>query len=490
MLRNFIGPFMLTFVITLFIFVMQFLWKYIDDLVGKGLEMSIVGKLIFLASASFVPLALPLAVLLSSIMTYGDLGEHFELVAMRASGISLYRYMRPMFIGVLMIAIGAFGFSNYLLPKANLKFGSLLSDIRNQKPALNIKAGTFYNGIEGFSIRVGSKGEDNKTIHDIIIYDHTSGRGNDNVLIAESGEMLMSGDERYLILKMFNGRRYAQSKPMGDAGDKAEHMSTKFSSWEKWFDLAQFDFEQQDESFWSDHYKMMNLSQLESSMDTIRMEMHERQKDFKQNLSPYFVFIDAEPKPIKADSTTDSTAIAAVDTIKVAAAPVELSDSLHDAILAELNPQAETDKELIAYGRALSNARNIKSFAGVAERFLDFRKKTIRKHEIEWHRKITLSFACLVMFLIGAPLGSIIRKGGFGMPLFISIILFLVFHVLNMIGENVAEEGKITALQGMWLATGILFPFGMFVSYKAMMEAPLIDYHWIYNLGKKKEKTT
>ena len=487
MLRNFIGPFMLTFMITLFIFVMQFLWKYIDDLVGKGLEMSIVGKLIFLASASFVPLALPLAVLLSSIMTYGDLGEHFELVAMRASGISLYRYMRPMFLGVVFIAISAFGFSNYVLPKANLKFGSLLSDIRNQKPALNIKAGTFYNGIDGFSIRVGSKGEDNKTIHDIIIYDHTSGRGNDNVLIAESGEMLMSADERYLILKMRNGRRYAQSKPMGDTGDKFEHMSTEFAEWEKWFDLAQFDFEQRDESFWSDHYKMMNLSQLESSIDTIRMEMNDRQKDFKKNLSPYFTFIEAESTP-EVDSLADSSAVAPVDTSTEIAAPIVLNDSLRGVIEAKLAPESETDKELLVLGRALSNARNIKSFAGVAERFLDFRQKTIRKHEIEWHRKITLSFACLVMFLIGAPLGSIIRKGGFGLPLFISIILFLVFHVLNMIGENVSEEGKWSAFTGMWLATGVLFPFGLFVSYKAMMEAPLIDINWIYNIGKKKDK--
>lgn len=479
----------MTFIITLFILLMQFLWVYIDDLVGKGLELTIVAKLIFFASASFVPLALPLAVLLSSIMTYGALGEHFELVAMRASGISLYRYMRPMMIGVMLIAAGAFGFSNYLLPKANLKFGSLLSDIRNQKPALNIKAGTFYNGIDGFSIRVGSKGEDNRTIHDIIIYDHTSGRGNDNVLIAESGEMYMSGNERYLILKMRNGRRYAQSKPMGEGGggDQFEFMSTRFSEWEKWFDLAQFDFEQQDESFWSDHYKMMNLAQLQSSMDTIEMEMLDRQKDFKKNLSPYFSIIEIAPEPEVDTAQADSTAKPKIPELVEDKVEVVLTDSMKQAIAALLIPSKEVDQEMMVVGRALSNARNIKSFAGVADRFLEFRKKTIRKHEIEWHRKITLSFACLVMFLIGAPLGSIIRKGGFGMPLFISIVLFLVFHVLNMTGENIAEEGKITAFQGMWLATGVLFPFGIFVSYKAMMEAPLIDINWIYTIGKKKK---
>lgn len=464
-LRNFIGPFILTFLITLFIFLMQFLWKYIDDLIGKGLEISIIFKLIFFASASFVPLVLPLAVLLSSIMTYGNLGEHYELVAMKASGVSLLRFMRALLITSILISIGGFLFSNHVLPQANLKFGALLSDIRNQKPALNIKEGVFYNGIEGFSIRVGKKGEDGQSINDIIIYDHTSGKGNDNVLVAESGVMFMSADERYLILKMFNGRRYVENRPMGGPGEgQYEHYTTTFGEWEKWFDLSEFDFEQQDESFWSDHYKMMNLSQLSASIDSIQVDITNRQDEFERNIKPYFTF--------KQVST---------DTLNKEGVP----DSIYTLMKTALNKQVDKEQELRLLDRALGEARNVKSFAGVASRYYDYRSKSIRKHQIEYQRKFTLAFACFVMFLIGAPFGAIIRMGGFGAPLFVSVVLFVIFHVLSMIGENVAEEGTWNVYLGMWLATMVLFPGGVVLSIKAMNDSPLFTLDWFYALQRK-----
>lgn len=439
---------------------MQFLWVYIDDLIGKGLEWGIIFRLIFYASASFVPMALPLAVLLSSIMTYGGLGEHYELVAMKASGISLLRYMRPMFMAVIAITITAFLFSNYMLPLANLKFGSLLSDITNQKPALNIKEGVFYNGIDGFSIKIGSKAPDNKTIYDVIIYDHTSGRGNDNVVIADKGEMVMSEDKRYLILTMYNGKRYQEGKPTGELTGKHEETVTSFKTWEKWFDLSEFKFEEKDESMWSNHYKMMNLRQLQNSMDTINMEIQGRKQEFRNNLMPYYTFVRVDP-----------------DTLKV-----NVSDSFLTSSLDTLSVASEKEKELIVMNKALTQARNVKSFCGVAKRYIEYRDKSIRKHEIEWNRKFTLSIACLVMFLIGAPLGSIIRIGGFGWPLFLSIVLFVVFHVLNMTGENMAEEGKWTPVFGMWLPILALTPLGTLTTYTALNDSDWYRNSWLIRL--------
>lgn len=471
--RQFIGPFFVTLVITLFILLMQFLWVYIDELIGKGLEFYIIVKLLFFATARLVPLALPLAVLLSSIMTYGNLGEHYELVAMKASGVSLFRFMRALLVTVVFITIGAFIFSNHLLPSANMKFAALLNDVRHQKPALNIKEGTFYNEIEGFSIKVTEKGDDNRTIKDIIIYDHTSGKGNDNVLIAESGEMVMSDDGRYLILKMYNGKRYQDSKPMDMKGTNAspnnmyEHYSTYFETWEKWFDLSTFQFEEKEDRNWKDHYKMMNLSQLDASADTIRLEIEDRKKEFHGNIRPYFSFaqIDLDTMP-----------------------PLTVSDTLYDSLYAALQPLTEPDKEALAYNRALGAARNVKSFAGVSDRFLEYRKKTLRSHRIEWHRKFTLSFACFVMFLIGAPLGAIIRVGGFGWPLFLSVVLFVVFHVLNMIGEKTAEGGGIDPLLGMWFSSAILLPGGIYITIQAMNDAPLFSLEWLYWIKRKLTK--
>lgn len=455
---------------------MQFLWVYIDDLIGKGLEMYIVLKLMFFATARLVPMALPLAVLLSSIMTYGNLGEHYELVAMKASGISLYRFMQPLLVTVLTITVLAFVFSNSILPMANMKFANLLNDIRHQKPALNIKEGTFYSEIEGFSIKVEEKGDDNKSIYGVIIYDHTSGKGNDNVLIAESGEMAMSDDGRYLIIKMFNGRRYQESNPLGDGAkgkgetNTYEHYSTYFKEWEKWFDLSSFQFEENEERNWKDHYKMMNLTQLAASADTIRLEITDRKEEFKENIKPYYMFTEVD-----------------IDTLP----ETGLSDSAFTALLTAVTSSDEKEDELLAYNRALGAARNIKSFAGVADRYLQYRDKVLRSHRIEWHRKFTLSFACFVMFLIGAPLGAIIRIGGFGWPLFISIILFVISHVLNMAGEKTAVGGGMDPAVGMWLSSGILFPAGVYISFRAMNDAPLLSLDWFYwiknKLFKKKE---
>lgn len=450
-LGKFIGPFIVTFFITLFIIVMQFLWKYIDDLVGKGLEWHIVAELIFFASASFVPLALPLAVLLSSIMTLGDFGENYELVAAKSSGVSLLRFMAALIVAVLFISAGAFVFSNNILPQANLKFATLLYDVRHQKPALNIKEGVFYNEIEGYSIRVGKKSPDNKTIEDIIVYDHSSGKGNDNVLIAEKGEMFTTEDGRYLVLRLYDGKQYSEMKTQGvETG--IENLRTYFTKWEKFFDLTQFALQRTDEKFWKKHYEMLNVSQLQRSIDTINTEIARRKKVFAQNLSQYYSF-----RRINADSVFHANNL--------------LTDSCY--LLQPDTLPAARKAEMLK--KALATARSVKSIAGVSDRDVHYRAKSRVKHALAWHRKFTLAVACIVLFFIGAPMGAIIRIGGLGMPLVVAVLFFVVFHVLTMTGQKVAEESAITAFEGSWLATAVLLPMGIFLTYKAMRDSVIFN---------------
>lgn len=449
-LGKFIGPFIITFFITLFIIVMQFLWKYIDDLVGKGLEWHIVAELIFFASASFVPLAIPLAMLLSSIMTLGDLGENYELVAAKSSGISLLRVMASLIAAAVVISVGAFFFSNNLLPQANLKFATLLYDVRHQKPALNIKEGVFYNEIEGYSIRVGKKEPDNKTIYDILIYDHTSGKGNDNVLIAKKGEMFTTADGRYLVLRLFDGKQYSDMKTQGMESN-IENLRTYFVKWEKYFDLSQFTLQRTDEKFWRKHYEMLNVRQLQNSIDTIQAEINKKKETFAENLAQYYSF-----SGLNFDSVASATGSA-----------LSVSATLPDSI-----PKME---QLQILKKALGIARSVKSIAGVADRDINYRAKSEIKHELAWHRKFTFSVACIVLFFIGAPMGAITRIGGLGMPLVISVLFFVVFHVLTMTGQKVAEENVLSAFAGSWLATLVLLPVGIFLTYKAMHDSVIFN---------------
>lgn len=464
--KTFAGPFLLTFFIALFIIVMQFLWKYIDDMIGKGLEWHLVLELIFFASASFVPLALPLAVLLSSIMTFGNLGEHYELVALKSSGISLFRFMQPLIITVIFLSLIAFYFSNNILPIANMKFGALLHDIRHQKPTLNIQPGVFYREIQGFSIRVADKDDDDKTVHDVMIYDFTSGRGNENMLIAKKGEMYSSEDRRFLYLKLFDGVQYQEVRQKGSTYNY-EHNRTEFKEWEKVFDLSDFSMSRSDESLWKNHYQMMNISQLEQAIDTFNAEIEERKETLKNNLTTFFSFLK-----FNLDSVYKTSENVLSDSAKLYV----------DDILNSIHFQPDKKEEI---SKALNSARNTKSYVGVAARDLDYRRKNLARHNVEWHRKFTLSVACIVLFFVGAPLGALIRKGGFGMPIFMSILFFVVFHVFSMSGEKIAEEGTISAFLGMWMAIFVLLPVGIFLSYKAMNDSPLLSMEWYYKTAAK-----
>ncbi len=456
--KTFLGPFIITFFITLFVFVMQFLWKYIDDLVGKGLELPIVLELLFYASASMVPIALPLAVLLSSIMTFGNLGEHNELISMKASGISLIRIMRSLIVGVGLISIGAFLFSNYALPYANLKFGALLYDITHQKPALNIKPGVFYNGFEGISLRINKKADDNKTIEDIMIYDHSEGKGNSHVIVAESGEMYTSPDQRYLIIKLINGNQYQDIEPKNTNKKRLhsvkyyETVRISFKEWKKVFDMSGFDLSRTDEGLFKDHFQMMSLQQLKVSIDSLNDELTGGFDILQNQVEDDFYFLR---DTIYHIPITDTNIIEATSILP----------------LIGKNPEVTVIK-------ALRTARNFKNLSTVMQNGFENKKTQLIKSKIEWHRKFTLPVACIILFFIGGPLGGIIRKGGLGLPLVVAVLFFIVFHVISIIGEKFAKEAIVTAPAGMWLPSLILFPIGVLLTYRVMYDSVLFNLDW------------
>lgn len=473
-LRSFVGPFILTFIITMFIFVMQFLWLYVDNLIGFGLETTIIARLIFYFSASIVPLALPLAILLSSIMTYGNLAEFNELTTMKSSGVSLIRIMRPLTLAVIVLCFMAFLFSNYVMPVASLKFRTLIYDISKQKPTMNIKEGIFYKEIDGYVIRAESKDENNKVLNNVMIYDHTSGYGNDKLLLARRAEMLSSGKDssgepRFLVMNLFDGRQYQDMKPKGNEKKASdEYLRTNFKEFTKVFDLSQFKMKRTDEEDFKEHYKMLNLKQLDDRIDTLLRWNQDRYADLKENLKPYFIFERDEFKSF--GEIKIETANKKADRLAI------LNSETANLFLAQL-PEKEKKNTVV---RALSAARNVKNYIHTNRRQTENNFSQIIKYKIEWHKKFTLSIACLVLFFIGAPFGAIIRRGGFGLPFLFAIIFFVIMHVTSIIGEKLAEQEVLTPFVGVWLATFILTPMGIFFTIKARNDSGLFNLDWYY----------
>ena len=445
-LRAFAGPLVITFPISIFVLLMIFLWKYVDDLVGKGLDWIIVTKLLSYASITFIPLALPLSLLLASLMTFGNLAEHFEITAIKSAGVSLQKMMRPLIIAVIGISLTAFYFSNYVLPVANLKMNALLYDVRQQKPALLIKEKLFYNGIDGFSIRVDKKLPDGQNLEHIMIYDHTSGRGNTKLIMAEKGRMAMSDDERFLLLTLYKGSSYEEQETRPGKSSRPL-MRTEFDEELIRFDLSSFKLTRTNEQLFKDNFQMLNLRQLANAADSIENRIE------KNHFDLYSLIL----KNLGIDSVSGNQSMQKFHSM----------DSLykHDDI----------DRQKLTASTALYAAKNVKSFTENSLMDLEVKSRNLARHKIEWQRKFTLSFACLILFFIGAPLGAIIRKGGLGMPVVVSILFFIVFHVISIMGEKFAREGVIDPWKGMWLSAFILLPIGLFLTIKATSDSALFD---------------
>jgi len=462
MLRSFLGPFVVTFFITLFILLLQFLWKYIDDLVGKGLEWDVILRLLFYASATFVPMALPLAVLLSSLMTFGNLGEHYELVALKSAGISLQKAMRPLTILAILISISAFLFSNYIFPVANLKFGSLLYDIRQKKLAFNLDEGVFDNNLKGFVIRAGRKDKDNKTIYDVMIYDHTQRMGNTKVTVAKRGTMELTPNQQKVVFTLYNGYTYHDITNERAYRIKRPFEYIRFAKQVLSFDLSQLDLSHTRESLFKNHYSMLNVRQLNHAIDSLSKGFLKRQEAFRTSSIRRFGYLAV------ADTGKLNDKLHRIRQQQV--------DTLSSKILYPFLRNFKTDAKGEILELAQKKVRISKdNYLFHNDRVMKPRKELIIRHEIVWNQKFKLSLACLIFFFIGAPLGAIIRKGGLGLPVVISILFFVLYHVISVTGEKSARTSEMTVVMGMWLSTIVILPIGLFLTYKATTDAPLLD---------------
>lgn len=461
-IKAFVGPFVATFFITLLVLVMQFFWLYIDDFVGKGLGAGLILEFIWYQGAVLVPLALPLAILLSSLMTFGNLGESFELVAIKAAGISLLRFMRPLFFVTLLICGVAFLFSNNIIPIANLKSRTLLADIVYAKPAFDLKEGVFYDKINGFAIKIGKKESNDSIIRDVIIYEQTN-PVQDNFIIAKSGVMRVTEDKRYLEFNLRDGWRY-QERTSNAYSPNTEFIRLGFKEYTKQFDLSAFQFVRTDDSVNKNNERVLSMRQLDIAIDSLRKENDAIRVQLTKTMYSTWTFT----KYIDSNWAKQEV----IDTGKRKAATT-FSQWLPDSAKTDVAQRASGQVNSIRVGLE-STATNLKD-----------RERIFRKHKIEWHRKISLSLACLVLFLIGAPLGSIIRKGGLGTPLIFAIVFFMVFYFSSTMGEKFAKENTLSPFMGMWLATFVLVPIGLFLTYKAMRDSQLFNKESYHRLAKK-----
>ncbi len=460
-LRSFMGPFVITFFIVLFTFTMQFYWLYMDELIGKGLGALMIGQLMVLMSATLFPIALPLGILLASIMTFGSLGENFELVAIKSSGISLFRFMRPLMVFIGLISVLAFLFNNYVIPVANLKSYSLLYDMRNQKPAMNITPGIFNKDIDGYSIRVGTKGKDGQSISDIIIYDHSGRKGNNNVVFAEKGRMFPSADNRYLIFELEHGWRYEEEHEE----DKANQTRMHFGKWYKVFDLSKFAFTRTKEELFKNNQEMMNVVQLKQKIDSIDIQIHDSKADIERYVHPYF--------SVFSHSKRDSALRMAL-----------VADSLPSFAYQQSFLERITDTALVkkTVNITETNLRNLERLIAVVKNDNAIKEENRVKFDISWHKKFTLSFACMLLFLIGAPLGAIIRKGGLGMPVIIAIVFFVIYFIISSTGEKLAQQRAVDPWYGMWIATMVLLPMAFIIMLIARNDASVLNKDWYLKL--------
>lgn len=446
---------------------MFFLFKYVDDLIGKGIEWYTILELMCYASASNVSMALPLSVLLSSIMTFGTLGENYELVAIKSAGVSLQKAMMPLFVLIIGLAISSFIFSDYMLPKANLKFGSLLWDIRNKKLSFLIKEGVFNNSVPGYSIRVDRKGEDGVTLYNVMIYDHNSPNGIAKIIIAKEGKM--ESNNQFLLIKLKDGVRYEESNGRNTYTNPRQEMTrSRFGESVQKLDISSFKMNRTDEQAFRDNTQMLNLKGLTKKGDSLSKELDSINHFAVANISSYYKqnnFTKGYTKvkvPVKDINGNIVSSIPSQQRLAVVQSAVDLATSIKQATSGRIEDHENRVRNLI-------------------------------KIEIEYQRKFTLAVSCVLLFFIGAPLGAIIRKGGLGLPVVMAIVFFLLYHIITTVAEKSALTGTLLPFLGMWLAIIVLSPLGAFLTYKATVDSALFDVNYfkqlIVNLFKKKKLT-
>ncbi|MCR4659620.1 MAG: LptF/LptG family permease [Bacteroidales bacterium] len=465
LLRSFLGPLALTFAVSVFVLLMQFIWKYIDDLVGKGLPLNAIAELLFYASATFVPMALPIAVLFASIMTMGNFGEKYELVAMKAGGISVRRAMMPMAGVAVVLTVAAFLFANHVMPVAMLRYRSILISIAQKKPALNIPVGEYYHDIDGYVIRVGEKDPDGLTMHDIVIYDHTDVGNTQTVITAANGTMQTSPDERYLIFTLNNGHTYTESTRGADYYTRPL-LSMDFSQQVLTFDVSSFAFNRA-EQMTSSTYHLLTVKQLAATIRGLEGNFDERCGDFRNLIYSY---LPAYNQIVRIHNDSAARAPAALH-------PGSISHRL------DTMPHRQRVNVTL---RARNVARQSLESSASYNQILRGERLWINKHHIEWQKRYTLSLACLLLFLVGAPFGSIVRKGGLGLPLVASVAFFVAYYVVGMIGEKAVRESALGP-EGMWVSTLFMLPIGIVLTLEVTTDSRIFDSATWHKLFKHKK---
>lgn len=450
LLKSFIRPFAVTLFIVMFVLLMLFLFKYIDDLIGKGFAWYTILELMMYNSATNVAMALPLSVLLSTIMTYGALGENYELVAIKAAGISLRRAMYPMIVIISILSTAAFFFSDYMLPVANLKYFSLLYDARKQKSADLLPEGVFSASFPGYTIRVKRKDPDGQRLYDIMIYKKNDEENNTEVTLAREGTMFRTMGDKYLVLKLKDGVNYVESRSDGANYNMRQRLTRfRFKESEQKFDLSSFKLTRTDENEFKQASQMMNLKQLRKFIDSSQRAVDAAVVMNYKLVTPYIKYFNMPARPDK----------------KIKYIPAD-KDLLKGMTISD---------QVMTLSSAASEVRSIKDVLKNRTEKYNFDAMTIRRYASEVQKKFTLSAACIALFLIGAPLGAIIRKGGLGLPVVISVVFFLIYYIISTIGEKSVKAGNVSTFFGMWIAIIVLTPIGLFLSYKAATDSALFD---------------
>ncbi len=507
-IKAFIGPFILTFFVVVFILLVIQIAKYFDELVGKNLGWDVLSELFFYFGIFNTPIALPLAVLLSSLMTFGNLGEHSELTAIKSAGISLTRALMPIFVFVSCLTVVAFFSNNYLVPQAALNAYSLIYDIKQQKPALDLKEGTFYNGIPDFSIKAKEKLDDDKTLKGLIIYDHNGRLGNKEVIVADSGIMYTILDDRFLKFELFNGAHFEEAgvgkRKIYRNDEIVPFTRVSFSKSEMVFDLSSFDLKRTRKELFSNDRLTRNFHQLKADIDSITDDLYKAQYEVYRNSKSFFAYHlkgEHNPEPparlLAYRSEFDSLDLAEMQQrmedsveaknqmnrakvrarrISTLEASVNLDSMFSKGDSTRLyNQFAEAAAKRKGMEIALNVARQVKTRLNTQNTRIQYQNKQFTIFNIQYRKMVAHAFACMVMFLIGAPLGAIIKKGGLGFPVLLSIIFFIIFYVLYITGENWAKNGEIEIFYGVWMSNFLLTPVGLFFLRQARHDARLFD---------------
>ncbi len=458
-LKAYLGPMILTFFIVMFVLLLNFVWRYIDDLVGKGLDPGVIIELFAYAMANMIPMGLPLATLLAAIMTMGNLGENYELLAMKSAGMSLVQITTPLIVLIGFVAVGSFFISNNLVPYVNQKMFGLLFDINQQKQVLEFQDGLFFNGIDNMSIRVSRQEPDTHLLHDVLIYDNREANGNMNTVVADSGYIRLSDDKRYLLVTLFNGETYEQTRD-NRWFTKSALRHHSFELQDQKIAMEGFAMGHTDASLFSHDSRTKKIRELQHDIDSLEITVNTATTRSYEPLLKQQIFVrDNSVLPLPDSLQIDKT-------------------GFRDALLTDsIDRLPLRDKEHI-WDQARMMAKNSRNLFAFDESTSKEALNQFYRSKVEWHKKLSLPFSVMIFFLIGAPLGAIIRKGGLGLPVVVSVIFFVIYYMISLSGEKAAKEGTWDAFYGMWISSFILTPIAVYLTYKATTDSALLDTDW------------